>query len=156
MVAARLLLVEDESLARQVASEALRDEGFEVVEAQDGDEAVKLLDGPDSFDVLFTDVQMPGTLDGVDVAMHFRQQHPEIPVLIVSGGAPHLASRLSDLEPPAVFINKPYRLREIVTALNRMTGSSSRSGRHEGETASMSPGGPCSSAEWRPGPQSAS
>ena len=146
-MAARILLVEDESLIRLIASEALQDEGFEVVEAHNGDEALKLLNGPDGFDVLFTDVQMPGTLDGVGVAMHLRQQHPEIPVLIVSGGAPHLASRLSDLKPPAVFINKPYRLREIVTALNRMTGSRNCSGRHEGETASMSPNGLCSSAE---------
>ena len=121
MVAVRVLLVEDESLIRLVASEALRNEGFEVVEAQDGDEAAKLLDGPDGFDVLFTDVRMPGMLDGLDVAMHLRQQHPVIPVLIVSGGATNLVSRLSLLKPPAVFIDKPYQLREIVTALNGMT-----------------------------------
>lgn len=120
-VATRILLVEDESAIRIVASEALRHEGFEVVEARDGDEAARLLDGPDGFDVLFTDVRMPGTLDGVDVAMRLRQRHPATPVLVVSGGAPHLASRLGGLKPPAVFINKPYQLREIVTALNGLT-----------------------------------
>ena len=121
MAAIRILLVEDEGLLRLIAAETLRDEGFEVVEARNGDEAAKLLDGPDGFDALFTDVQMPGMLDGVDVAMHLRQQHPATPVLVVSGGAAHLASRLGGLEPPAVFINKPYRLQEIVTALSSMT-----------------------------------
>lgn len=118
----RVLLVEDEPLIRSAAAEMLHDAGFEVIEAQDGDEAARLIDGPDGFDVLFTDVRMPGTLDGLDVAMHFRQQHPAIPVLIVSGGAANLASRLSGLEPPAIFISKPYKLREVVAALNGMTG----------------------------------
>ena len=122
MMAVRVLLVEDESLIRLTAAEGLRDEGFHVVEARNGDEATKLLDGPDGFDVLFTDVQMPGVLDGVDVAMRLRQLHPAAPVLIASGSAAPLASRLGRLEPAAVFIGKPYRLREIVTALNGMTG----------------------------------
>lgn len=121
MATTRVLLVEDDDLVRLMAAEVLRDEGFEVVEAQDGDEAARLLDDPDGYDVLFTDVRMPGTLDGVDVAMHLRQRHPAIPVLVVSGGAPRLMSRLGKLEPPVVFINKPYRLQEIVAALNSMT-----------------------------------
>ena len=122
----RVLLVEDESVIRLVASEALRDEGFEVVEARNGDEAARLLDGLDGFDVLFTDMRMPGTLDGVDVAMLIRQRHPSFPVLIASGGAAHLASRLSRLTPPALFINKPYQLREVVMALSGMTGEPQR------------------------------
>lgn len=66
-MAVRVLLVEDEDLIRMMASQALQDEGLEVVEAWDGDQAARLLDGPDTFDLLFTDVQMPGTLDGLDV-----------------------------------------------------------------------------------------
>jgi len=73
VAAARVLLAEDEVLIRLVAAEHLRDEGFEVVEAWDGDEAARLLDGPGRFDVLFTDVRMPGLLDGIDVAMHARR-----------------------------------------------------------------------------------
>ena len=65
-----MLLVEDEGLIRLVAAEVLQGEGFEVVEAWDGDEAARLLSGPGTFDVLFTDVRMPGVLDGVDVAIH--------------------------------------------------------------------------------------
>jgi CheY-like chemotaxis protein len=119
----RVLLAEDEVLIRLVAAEHLRDEGFEVVEAWNGDEAARLLDGPGRFDVLFTDVRMPGLLDGVDVAMHARRRCPTIPVLVVSGYAAHLMRRLDVLQPAAVFIGKPYSLAEVVEALNRLTAS---------------------------------
>ena len=79
MSTARVLLVEDEFLIRLMTAEMLRDEGFEVFEAQHGDEARALLDDPDNFDVLFTDVRMPGTLDGIDVALHARVRHPATP-----------------------------------------------------------------------------
>jgi CheY-like chemotaxis protein len=69
-VAARVLLVEDEGLICMVTAHYLEAEGFTVVEACDGDEAVRLLDGSGPFDVLFTDVQMPGKMDGLAVATH--------------------------------------------------------------------------------------
>ena len=121
MVAARkVLLVEDEGLIRMVAAEALQDEGFEVIEAWDGDEAIRLLDGPDDFDLLFTDVQMPGTTDGVDVAVRARRRYPTMPILVVSGYAFQLMNRLSVLDPAAVFISKPYRLGQIVLAVGQL------------------------------------
>ena len=115
-----MLLVEDESLLRLIMAEALLDDGFEVVEARDGDEAVRLLGGGATFDVLFTDVRMPGVLDGVDVATHARDRHPTIPVLVVSGYAPHLITRLGVLQPPAHFMSKPYGLAEVVTKLTHL------------------------------------
>ena len=118
----RVLLVEDESIIRLVAAEALHDEGFEVAEAWNGDEAVRLLNGSGTFDALFTDVRMPGALDGVDVAVHARSRYPAIPVLVVSGYAAHLMTRLSVLEPAARFISKPYSLPEVVDTLNRLVG----------------------------------
>ena len=122
MATTRVLLVEDESLIRLVTADYLRDEGFEVVEARDGDEAARLLDTLDGFDVLFTDVRMPGMLDGVEVAVRARQRHPELPVLVVSGYAARLTSRLGALQPPAVFMGKPYALCEVVDTLSRLTG----------------------------------
>ena len=121
MATARVLLVEDEGLVRLTTAEILRDEGFEVVEAWDGDEAVRLLDGPGSFDALFTDVRMPGTRDGIAVAVHARRRHPAIPVLVVSGYVAQLIDRLGVLDPAAVFISKPYDLDDIVVALRRLT-----------------------------------
>ena len=123
MAAARVLLVEDEALIRLVTAEILRDEGFEVFEARDGDEARTLLNDPDDFDVLFTDVRMPGTLDGIDLALHVRRQHPTIPVLIVSAYAANIMRRLSGLQPAAVFISKPYSLAKVADVLHRLTGS---------------------------------
>lgn len=123
MAAPRVLLVEDETLIRLVMAEVLRDEGFEVVEAADGDEAFGLLDGPGAFDVLFTDVRMPGTLDGIDVALHARRRYPAIPVLVVSGYAAYVMSRLAALQPAAVFVSKPYSLTEILDVLHRLTGT---------------------------------
>lgn len=120
-MAVRVLLVEDEGLIRLVASQTLQDEGFEVAEAWNGDEAARLLDGPDGFDVLFTDVQMPGTLDGLDLAMHARRRCPGIPVLVVSGYAAQLVARLRVLDPAAIFIGKPYGLDEVVSAVRRLT-----------------------------------
>ena len=122
-MAVRVLLVEDEGLIRLVASQTLEDEGFEVVEAWNGDEAARLLDGPDSFDILFTDVQMPGTLDGLDLAMHARRRCPGIPVLVVSGYAAQLMTRLGGLDPAATFIGKPYSLDEVVTAVRHLTAA---------------------------------
>lgn len=122
MAAVRVLLVEDEGLIRLMAAETLSGEGFEVIEARNGDEAARLLDGPDGFDVLFTDVKMPGTLDGIDVAMHARRRDPAISVLVVSGYGGQFMSRLGVLAPPAVFISKPYSLKQIVGTVRRLAG----------------------------------
>jgi len=121
VTAVQILLVEDEGLIRMMTAEALQDEGFEVVEALNGDEAVKLLDGPERFDILFTDVRMPGSLDGVEVALHARRRYPAIPIVVTSGYAADLVARLSVLDPSAVLIGKPYGMAKMVEALNRLT-----------------------------------
>lgn len=123
MTAARVLLVEDEACIRFIMAEVLQDEGFEVVEAWDGDKAARLLDGPDLFDVVLTDVRMPGLLDGIDIAVRARQRHPAIHLLVVSGYALQLVSRLRTLEPAAHFMAKPYRLEEVVKTLNHLCGT---------------------------------
>ncbi len=115
----RILLVEDEYFIRLAAAEMLHDEGFEVVEARDGTEAVGLLDGPDGFDLLLTDVQMPGPIDGIQVATHARRRHPGIPVVVVSSLPLH-AVRLDRLEPRKTFVGKPYRSQALVTTLRHM------------------------------------
>ncbi len=103
----RILFVEDEGLLRLVTAEFLRDEGFTVMEASSGDEAAALLaEQTHYFDVLLTDVRMPGRLDGVDLAIQARRHRADIPVLVVSGYAPHLVKRLSALHPAATFISK--------------------------------------------------
>jgi CheY-like chemotaxis protein len=121
MAVTRVLLVEDEGVVRLVAGDALQDEGFEVIEAWNGDEAAQILDSLHNIDVLFTDVRMPGSLDGVDLANLARRRFPTLPVLVVSGFAKGLQSRLAGLSPPAVFMDKPYNLGAVVHVLRRLT-----------------------------------
>jgi CheY-like chemotaxis protein len=120
MGALRVLLVEDEHLIRLMAGEFLRDEGFDVEEASSGDEAALRLVGPELFDVLFTDVQMPGKMDGIHVATHARGFHPTIILVVVSGFAPLIHDRLQDFDPAAVFFPKPYQLPKIVETIRRL------------------------------------
>jgi DNA-binding response OmpR family regulator len=116
----RVLLVEDEFMVREMAADTLKDEGFEVIEAATGDEAARLLVDPDAIDVVFTDVRMPGKMDGIDVAVHARELHPGIAVLVVSGFAPQLWERLEGLDPPAAFLSKPYRTQDVVSNIRRL------------------------------------
>jgi CheY-like chemotaxis protein len=124
MIAGRVLLLEDDDPIRELMVEYLRDEGFHVTEARTGDQAMTLLVEPDRYDILMTDVRMPGRLDGVDVAEFVRRQYPDMPVLITSGYAAQLVGRIRALGPPTVFINKPYDVNEVVEILRRMTGQS--------------------------------
>lgn len=119
MTLVRVLLVENEHLIRFAAAEMLHDEGFKVTEAQDGAEAIGLIDGPDGFDLLLTDVQMPGPIDGLQVAIHARRRHPGIPVTVVSA-LPLSAQRLDQLGPRKTFVGKPYELRVLVATLRNM------------------------------------
>jgi CheY-like chemotaxis protein len=119
--ALRVMLVEDDYLTRLVAGDFLRDEGFEVEEASSGDEAALRLGGPELFDVLFTDVQMPGKMDGWHhVATHARGFHPAIILVVVSGFAPLIHDRLQDFDPAAVFLPKPYQMPKIVETIRRL------------------------------------
>lgn len=117
----RVLCVEDDDNIRLNAVEALQDAGFEVLEAPNSDRAMDLIHNPDSVDVLFTDVVMPGNCDGLDLVEKIRLDHPSMPVIVTSGYALHLAKRLSKLSPPTVFISKPYRLADIVRTLEALT-----------------------------------
>lgn len=119
MAAIRVLLVEDEFLIRAAVAEALRDEGFNVIEAQDGNQAVALIDGPDGFGFLLTGVQMPGAIDGIQVAAHARQRGPHIPVIVMSA-VPGNARRLNGLAPVKTFVAKPYDLDARVQTIRHM------------------------------------
>ncbi len=117
----RILCVEDDDFVRHNAVEALSDAGFDVLEARDTEEALKLLVEPNGVDALFTDVRMPGRLDGLDLVEHVRREHPAMPVLVASGYAHQLTARLRSVAPPARFIGKPYSLAKVVRTLEELT-----------------------------------
>lgn len=80
-----ILLVEDEADIRTVMAEVLEEAGHEVVEAETGDAAALLLDRSAGFDMLVTDINMPGLLDGIGLAACFRKRHAARPILYVTG-----------------------------------------------------------------------
>ena len=114
MAAKRILVVEDDAVVRYLAVESLRDEGFDVTEAADGDIAASQLQHQDKFDVLLTDVRIPGERDGIEIMIYARELNPTIGVVIVSGYAADLTKRLAALPRPFDFMTKPYRLPELI------------------------------------------
>ncbi|WP_046869262.1 response regulator [Microvirga massiliensis] len=101
-----VLLVKDEPLVRLTQVDLLREAGFWVVEAQDADEAFDLLRARPDIDVVLTDVDMPGSLDGFEFARLVRQGWPEVGVLVISG---KMTPRPGDLPPGTAFVAKPVR-----------------------------------------------
>ncbi len=113
----RVLVVEDEFLIRLTLTEALNGEGFTVIEADTADSALPLLRADDPFDLLVTDIQLPGALDGYGLVHAIRQDRPTLPVIFMTGRPDPGQSFGSALE---VFIAKPYTLDEICTVAKRL------------------------------------
>jgi two-component system, response regulator PdtaR len=108
-----ILVVEDEVLVRLALAETLRDEGYSVIEAANGDEALAVLATPTPIAVILTDVNMPGSLDGVALGRYVRSTRPALKVIIVSGrAAPDRAKDAAD-----AFLAKPYDPQDIVRAI---------------------------------------
>jgi two-component system, response regulator PdtaR len=112
-----VLVVEDEPLVRMVAAEGLEDAGFEVLEAESAADALRILDGRSDVGVLFTDVNMPGELDGVDLAKLVHERWPELRIVVTSG-KDHL--RKAQLPDDGRFVAKPYRTHEVVHLIEEM------------------------------------
>lgn len=84
-VAARVLLVEDDVTLRLWIAEELRDAGFTVIEAKNADEASTLFASGSLVDLIFSDVRMPGSMNGLEFARQVKAQHPTLPIVITSG-----------------------------------------------------------------------
>ncbi len=109
-----VLVVEDEPVVRMVAVAIVEDGGFAVLEAGNADEAVILLESRADIRIVFTDIDMPGSMDGVALAVAVRGRWPPIEIIITSGfrymGADELPAR-------SVFIAKPYEANHLVEML---------------------------------------
>ncbi len=117
----RILVVEDEFLIRLTLSEALGDEGFEVLEAETGDDALPLLQAGSDIRLLLTDIQLPGTLNGHALVQRVRQTMPNLPVIFMTGRLEQdMGTSASPLD---VFISKPYTLTAICDAAKRLTAA---------------------------------
>jgi CheY-like chemotaxis protein len=113
-----VLVVEDEFLIRMHAAEMIAEAGFDVVEASNADEAVAVLESRLDIAVVFTDVQMPGSMDGLKLARAVRDRWPPIHIVATSG---LVDVRTGDLPDGGRFLAKPYSPAQIIGALRELT-----------------------------------
>jgi two-component system, response regulator PdtaR len=112
-----ILVVEDEGLLRLLAVELIEDAGFVALQAANADEAIVILERRVDIALIFTDVDMPGTMDGLKLAHAVRRRWPPIKIVIVSG-----KTRLSEAELPsdARFFSKPYSVSGMIGELRSL------------------------------------
>lgn len=116
-----ILVVEDEFWIRLWISDFLRRCGHYVVEAPTGDEALEVLtSGGFEFDVVFSDVQMPGSTSGFDLAQWLRKHQPAVTVLLTSG-AVRSVEIASDLCEQGAILHKPYEPAQVLDRIRRAT-----------------------------------
>ena len=111
-----VLVVEDEALVRDLIVEELKDAGFNVLEAADGEIASKILAADQPISVLFTDIRLPGRLDGWAVGRLARQKYPTLPVIYASG---YTVDRNGEV-PGSIFLHKPYEPSQVVATIRKM------------------------------------
>lgn len=121
-----VLVVEDEPLLRMVMVDELEDAGFHVVEAGDGDEAVRALNDNPQFAAVLTDIEMPGSVNGVMLAKITNKLYPDAAVIVMSG---RVHPRAADLPPNTRFFGKPFQHRDLIDALHALLGQERESGR---------------------------
>ncbi len=117
-----ILLVEDEFLIRVIVAEELVEAGFEVREAEDGDQAAAMIQTrPDVFSLLITDIHMPGDRDGIELACLVREHRPDLPVIFMTGrpdaldGGGHLGDR-------SALVEKPFAPSELLAVVRELLG----------------------------------
>ncbi len=109
-----ILVVEDDVLIRMILVEELRDAGYEVQEAHNGDEAVYLIDHAElSLVAMITDIHMPGAHSGLEVAVHLRDRMPLIPIIFTTG-RPDALAHLNRLGNNQYLVRKPYVPSDVI------------------------------------------
>ena len=107
----RILVVEDELLIRVFVSDLLRDSGYDVIEAVDGDEALDVLNAGVAVDLVLSDVRMPGSTDGLALLKFVRDKLADLPVIITSG---HLEPDVALAAGASHFLAKPFKVEEAL------------------------------------------
>ena len=113
-----VLVVEDDALVRMDAIDMMEEFGFDVLEAENSDEAIRLLETRLDITVIFTDVNMPGSMDGLKLARAVRGRWPPIKIIVTSG---HLKLVDGDLPDGGRFLPKPYTRGQFDRTFQEMT-----------------------------------
>ncbi|MCB2403703.1 response regulator [Rhizobium ruizarguesonis] len=109
-----VLVVEDSMIIRMSAVDLVLSAGYEALEACDADEAIRILEARNDIDLVFTDVQMPGTMDGIKLSHYIRDRWPPVRLIIASGAA---ILEESDLPTGSRAFSKPYDNHAITDAM---------------------------------------
>jgi len=112
-----ILVVEDNPDVRRLVLRQLRDLGYDVIEAANGPQALQILDGGASIDLLFTDVVMPGGMTGRQLAEAAKTRRPDLKTLFTSGYTEDSILRLGKLDPGVRLLSKPYRKNELAARI---------------------------------------
>src|SRR5450631_3352329 len=115
-----ILIVEDDQLLKFLTVEMVQGAGFLALEAGNADEAVAILESRSDVALLLTDINMPGSMDGLKLAHAVRGRWPPIKILLVSG---RVRLQLSQLPSSSRFVRKPYRTAAMVEELRSLVGS---------------------------------
>ena len=110
----RILVVEDETFIRMDLVEILGAAGFDILEAVNADEAVQMLERHSDIRLVFTDIDMPGSMNGLKLAAAVRDRWPPVRIIATSG---HFKVQAGDLPADARFIAKPYQPAQIIVFL---------------------------------------
>ena len=118
-----VLVVEDEFSTRMVAADMISDMGLRVREAADADEALQALKDHPEIGVLFTDVEMPGAMSGLDLAEQVHEDRPNVELIVTSGGT---ALQDSELPDDGTFLCKPYHLNRLAEVVDQKVARRSK------------------------------
>ena len=114
-----ILIVDDEPLLRMLAVDIVEEAGFVALEAKDADEAIVILESRFDIVLLLTDVNMPGSMDGLKLAHAVRNRWPPVKIIVVSG---QMKLSESDLPSGSRFVGKPYQAATMVAELRSLVG----------------------------------
>lgn len=117
-IAARaILIVEDEVFIRHDLMDFFEDRGFVAFEAEDGDDAIKILEAHPEIRIVLTDIQIKGSIDGLRLARYVRDRYPPVLIAVVSGA---IKPSRTDLPERAFFVPKPFDPRDILAEIDRL------------------------------------
>ncbi|WP_376988627.1 response regulator [Bosea sp. R86505] len=115
-----MLIVDDEPLIRMDLADMVRDAGHVVLEAADADEAIALLEAHPAIRILVTDIEMPGSMNGLKLAAAVRDRWPPVAIIVTSG---RIQPAAHQMPAAAVFLDKPYRAAAMSAALDAAAAS---------------------------------
>lgn len=114
-----ILVVEDEALLRFSIGDELRDLGYLVHEAANADHAIRILEQHPDIEVLFTDIDMPGSMDGLRLSAAVRDRWPPVKIIITSGKQRPSAAAMPG---GSLFLSKPYAVDEVAAGVGSLMG----------------------------------